>query len=57
MYNLEKSTYYGTNTFLKLDFKSQFNTISSFNFMWNMFYIDNSSFNYNKPRHNLSFSI
>ena len=53
-YNLEKSTYYGTNTFLKLDFKSQFNTISSFNFMWNMFYIDNSSFNYNKPRHNLS---
>ena len=22
--------------------------------MWNMFYIENSSFNYNKPRHNLS---
>ncbi len=55
-YNLEKSTYYGTNTFLKLDFKSQLNTVSSFNFMWNMFHIDNSSFNYNKARHNLSFA-
>lgn len=53
-YNLEESTYYGSNTFLKLNIKSQNNTMSSFNIMWNMFYIKNSSFNYNSPRHNLS---
>jgi len=53
-YNLEHSTYYGSNTFVKLDVKSIMNTISSFNIMWNMFYIDNSSFSYKVPRHNLS---
>ena len=53
-YNLEESTYYGSNTFLKLNIKSPNNTMSSFNIMWNMFYIKNSSFNYNLPRHNLS---
>ena len=28
--------------------------MSSFNLMWNMFYIKNSSFNYKSPRHNVS---
>ncbi len=53
-YNLDKSIYYGSNVFSKLNIKSQNNTLSSFNIMWNMFYIKNSSFNYNLPRHNLS---
>ena len=53
-YNLNKSTYYGLNSFLKLDVKSNLHTVSSFNIMWNMFFIKNSVFNYNDPRHNLS---
>ena len=53
-FNLEKSTYYGINTLIDLDLKSRLNISSSFNFMWNMFYINNSSFSYKKPRHNLS---
>ena len=53
-YNLTKSRYYGSNTFINFNINSDMNTLSSFNLMWNMFFVDNNSFTYNQPRHNLS---
>ena len=53
-YNLSKSRYYGTNTFIKFNIHSDVKTMSLFNLMWNMFFIKNNSFTYNQPRHNLS---
>lgn len=55
-YNLTKSRYYGSNIFVKLNVNSYMNTLSSFNLMWNMFFVENNSFTYNQPRHNLSFA-